>query len=66
MTNHNVKSRDEAHILKDQAVFEDKFSTYEKMNPLTPWFVSITRVLVLRFTFWVIFIKSIDLFWEKC
>ena len=32
----NVKLCDEAQILKDWAVFGDKFSTYEKMNPVTP------------------------------
>ena len=34
----NVKSRDEAQILKDLAIFRDKSLTQEDMNPVTPRF----------------------------
>ena len=51
MTNQNVKSRDEAEILQNWAVFLDKSSTYEKVNPHNPLMFSITRVLVLCCTF---------------
>ena len=36
MTNQNVKSHDEAQILKDLAIVRDKSSTHEKMSPVIP------------------------------
>ena len=65
MRNQNVKSCDEAQNSQRLCCFSRKILDLRENEPCNPLIFSITRILVLCSTFWVILIKIYGSIFEK-